>query len=89
MTKKYVIIKISDNTPRRAKYRLLKLLQGTTVTINNKRYRSKGLVNKYNGIKLCPKTYLIPFDKIEFFIREVSLRGLDKYIEMITTCSFS
>ncbi|MCD6195971.1 MAG: hypothetical protein J7J82_04215 [Staphylothermus sp.] len=89
MPERYVIVKISDNTPRRIKYRLLKLLQGTTVTINNRRYRSRGLVDKYNGIKLCPRTYLIPFDKVESFLKEVSLKGFDKYLETITTCIFS
>ncbi|ABN69854.1 hypothetical protein Smar_0753 [Staphylothermus marinus F1] len=89
MFETYVIIKISSNASKRLKNKLSKILRGTTVTIKGRRYRSRGLIQKYNGIILSPGTYLIPSNMLENLLNELEQRELREHIivrKCICTC---
>jgi len=82
----YVLAKISKNTPKNVKKKIYKLLTGTTVTIEGKRYRTKGLIKKLNGVILSPGLYIIPSEKLADFIAGLKERGLDSYIKILNIC---
>ncbi len=84
--RKYVIVNVLHNAPRKVRNKLSKLLLGTTVSINGRRYRSKGLLRKFNGIMLCPGTYLLPIDNLEEFLKELENRGLRDLVVVRETC---
>ena len=82
----YMLVKISKNTPKNIKNRIYKLLTGTTVTIEGKRYRTKGLIMKLNGLVLSPGLYIIPSEKFTDFITSLKERNLDSYIRILRMC---
>ncbi len=86
MAEKYIVVKLSSNAPKKVKNKLSKVLHGTTVTIKGKKYRGKGLIQKYGGIVLCPGTYLIPVNMLKSFLNELDLRGLREHIVVKEAC---
>ncbi len=86
MDKRYAIIKLSAHTPHGTRNKLTKLLLGTTVTINGRRYRGRGLVEKYNGIRLCRGAYLVPLASLSEFLEELEKRGLRDHVVVKGTC---
>ena len=51
---------------RRARERLRYLIEGTTTSVNGRRYRTGGLLRKIGGERLVPWIYLIPKKLAEF-----------------------
>jgi hypothetical protein len=81
-----MLVKVSKNTPKNIKNKIYKLLTGTTVTIEGKRYRTKGLIKKLDGVILSPGLYIIPSEKFTDFIVSLKERNLDGYIRILKMC---
>ena len=83
----YVLLKVAQNAPRDVKIRIYKTMNGTVVTIKGKRYRSKGLVELMDGIKISGSLYAFPLEKMSKVMGELSERGLDTFVEIINMCT--
>ena len=86
MARRYVLVRFKHTAPEQIRKRLSKALRGTTAVIKGKKYRSKGLVQKSDGIVLCPGTYLIPVIKLSEFLDGLERLKLKEYIEVKETC---
>jgi len=86
LTKRYVIIKYDSKTPRDVRNKLTKVLRGNTVSINGRKYRSKGLIYKRGGIALCPGTFLIPIEGLKEFLNELERLKLRDFIKVKKAC---
>ncbi|MEM0026556.1 MAG: hypothetical protein QXT53_01295 [Ignisphaera sp.] len=83
----YVLLKISQDAPRNVRIRIYKVMNGTVVTIKGKRYKSKGLVELMDGIKINGSLYVFPLENITKLLRELSGKGLDTFVEIINMCT--
>ncbi|MEM1541212.1 MAG: hypothetical protein QW101_00015 [Ignisphaera sp.] len=82
----YVLLKVVEDTPKNIKTRIYKVMNGTTISINNKRYRSKGLIKDIDGVALSGSLYLIPVNSIATVIDILSRKGLADFIQIINLC---
>jgi len=60
------------------------LIEGTTTSVNGRRYRVGGLLKKIGGERLAPWIYLIPKKKLAEFHQTVRGKFPELRIESIT-----
>lgn len=83
----YAILKVLQGTPRNTRSRIYKVMNGTTVTIRGRRYRSRGLIESVNGIKLAESLYAIPYEEIPKVLEIFREKNLDQHIQITTLCT--
>lgn len=83
----YILLKVVDNAPKHVKIKIYKIMNGTTVSIKNKRYRSKGLIKNVNGVVLSGSLYLIPSNNILTVLDVLSQKGLTDFTQIINLCN--
>lgn len=79
-------MRVSPCTHRSIKNRIYKVLLGTTVTIRNKRYRTAGLIKRFNGEILSRGVYIIPSERLIDLMEKLREKKLESYVEILKIC---
>ncbi|MEM1644624.1 MAG: hypothetical protein QXL96_01930 [Ignisphaera sp.] len=82
----YTLLKVNQKIPKNVKTKIYKLMNGTTVTIRGKRYKTKGLINDVDGIKLANSLYMIPTEYVPIVLEKLSERKLEMFVQLINLC---
>lgn len=83
----YTLLKVVEEAPREAKTRIYKIMSGTTVSMKGRRYRSRGLLDDVDGIKIANTLYAIPYEQMPKVIEKLSEKGLNSYVQTINLCT--
>ncbi|MCC6017186.1 MAG: hypothetical protein LM582_09115 [Desulfurococcaceae archaeon] len=83
----FVLLKVLDSTPRNIKSRIYKAMNGTTVTIKGRRYRSKGLLYVAKGVKIANTLYAIPYEETSSVLDTLREKNLLNYIQILNLCT--
>lgn len=83
----YAIIKVVDGAPKNVKTRIYKVMNGTTVTIKGRRYRSRGLVENAKGVKLANSLYAVPYEEVPKVLSVFHEKDLDEYVQVFNLCT--
>lgn len=83
----YALLKIAEDAPKNVKTRIYKVMNGTTVSMGNRRYRSRGLIKSVNGIQLSGSLYLVPLDRVAAVLEALSRKELAGFVHVMSLCT--